>query len=49
MTNCSIGELFKQEFYARSYIPNSIFIQLSDEEASSIDELPHNMVYFTKE
>ena len=44
-----IGELFEQEFYAHNYIPNSIFIQLSDEKASSIDELPHNMVYFTKE
>ena len=43
-----INELFEQEFHACCYIPNSIYIQLSDEKALSIDRLPNNMVYFTK-
>ena len=46
---CPIGELSEQEFCARFYIFDSIFIQLADREALSIDKLPHNMVYFTKE
>lgn len=46
---CLIGELSEQEFCARFYIFDSIFIQLADREALSIDKLPHNMVYFTKE
>lgn len=37
----------KQEFCARFYIPNSIFIQLLDKEA--LPTVPHNMIYFTKE
>lgn len=47
--DCPIDELFEQKFHARCYIFYSISIQLSNREASSIDERPHNMVYFTKE
>ncbi|RVX11588.1 hypothetical protein CK203_015949 [Vitis vinifera] len=44
-----IGELSEQEFCSCCYIPDSISILLSYEEALSIDRLPNNMIYFTKE
>lgn len=48
LTGRLIDELFEQEFCVCCYIPNSIFIQLSNENASSTNKFPHNMVYFTK-
>ena len=41
--------LFKQEFWARFCIPNTILIQLTDGEALSSINLLNNMIYFTKE
>ena len=40
----SIGELSEQEFHARFYILDFIFIQISDGEASSTNGLPNNMI-----
>ena len=40
----SIGEFSEQEFHARFYILDFIFIQISDEEASSTNGLPNNMI-----
>ena len=53
-TGCSridrpVDELSEQEFQAHFYISNSISILLSDGEASFIDRLPQNMIYFTNE
>ena len=44
LVGCLIGELFEQEFRARYYILDSIFIRLSDGNNSSTDELPNNMI-----
>lgn len=44
-----VDELSELEFRAHFYIPNSISIQLIDGQASSIDWLSQNMIYFTKE
>lgn len=44
-----VDELSKHKFRAHFHIPDSIYIQLSNEEALSTDELPHNMIYFMKE
>lgn len=44
-----VDELFEQEFRAHFHIPDSIAIQLSNGEASSTDELPHDLIYFMKE
>ena len=44
--DCPVDSLSKQEFCARFYIPDSIFIQLLDREA--LPTVPHNMIYFTK-
>ena len=41
--------LFKQEFWARFRISNTILIQLTDGEALSSINLLNNMIYFTKE
>ena len=49
LTRHPISELSEQEFHARFYLPYSISIYLSNEEASSIDEFPNNIIYFTKE
>ena len=49
LTRCLIGKLSEQEFHARCYIPDSISIQLSNEETLSTNKLPNNMIYFTKE
>ena len=48
LTGRPIGKLSEQEFRARCYIPDSISIQLSNEETLSTNKLPNNMVYFTK-
>lgn len=45
----TVDELSKHKFRAHFHIPDSIYIQLSNEEALSIDKLPHNMIYFMKE
>lgn len=47
--NHPVDELFEQEFRAHFHIPDSIAIQLSNGEASSIDKLPHDLIYFMKE
>lgn len=44
-----VDELFEQEFRAHFHILDSITIQLSNGEASSTDELPHDLIYFMKE
>lgn len=44
-----VDELFEQEFRAHFHILDSIAIQLSNGEASSTDELPHDLIYFMKE
>ncbi|RVW40243.1 hypothetical protein CK203_078358 [Vitis vinifera] len=46
LTRHLIDELFEQEFCVCCYIPNSIFIQLSNEDASSTNRFPHNMIPF---
>ncbi|KAL6313980.1 hypothetical protein AAG906_011711 [Vitis piasezkii] len=46
LTGRLIDELFEQEFCVCCYIPNSIFIQLSNEDASSTNRFPHNMIPF---
>ena len=46
LTRSPIDELSEQEFHACFYMPDSISFQLSNREASSIDKLPNNMIYF---
>ena len=47
-TDRLVDELLEPKFQAFFHIPNSLPIQLTNGEALSTDELPHNMIYFTK-
>ena len=44
-----VSVLFEREFWLRFHIPDSIPIQLTNDEAMSSANLPSNMMYFTKE
>lgn len=43
-SECPVGALSEREFWARFHIPNTISIQLTDNEALSVANLPNNLV-----